>query len=157
MKKVLSAGKLLAAMAVSAAFVAHTGARAADEAEGKADTAGKVTVACADADERFSDAQVLMSEAFSSVDFDVAKKKVAAARQAVQRGRSEAGGCGCAKAADEGVKATELLDTAMDTLQFAEVQDRLFEAIKASETARSAAETCWRSAVGSGTTQSAKR
>ena len=115
----------------------------------------RATVACADADERFSDGQVLMSEAFSSVDFDVAKKKVAAARQAIQKGRSAAGACGCPKAADGGVKATEVLDTALETLQFADVQDRLFEAIKAGETARSAAESCWRAAAGRGSEKQA--
>lgn len=103
---------------------------------------------CRSAEEAISEMSVNVAEAYAAGDFDKAAPLLRKAAESSKTGNTQAKECGCAKVQEPLGKADELLKEAQGAGgQFTDVQDRLYAVIGQSETARRAAEACWRAKV----------
>lgn len=102
---------------------------------------------CRAAEEQIAEMSVSVADAYGAGDVDKAKPLLAKAAALGKKGGDEAKACGCDKVAEPLGKADSMMKDALTAGGFNDVQDRLYAVIGQSETARRAAEMCWRERV----------
>lgn len=100
--------------------------------------------ACQTAEAEISGVSVHIVAAYSAARIDGAYEIVGQAQAQLNKGEAAAKACNCPAVADPAVKTQAMLSRVLKEKSFANAQDQLTDALATSESARQAAEDCWR-------------